>query len=293
MCDQSGVGNTLLYGFVGSKPTRLVDPSGFAPAVCQCRPGQRDAASIINSHVQSIIDQLTSGFGPTHDTIDMGSYGTIEAGIHDQLVVGGIKITGIEKWLSDQIDRASVDAEKCKCPSVKVPFQGDVALDSAPAIVVCGQCIGTDKLGHFFEEGLIYHHIAQQYNEDFAIAWGYWTEGMMPPNLTPAIWEWLVTGTFAYYGEGGGAVRPNKPMWGYFSDDFLHQPLDPNGTASPADLEANEGGMAFWNDLHSTPIGSFNFDICKYMRNGVWDQNILENIPGAPRGSPLPPSPAF
>ena len=147
--------------------------------------------------------------------------------------------------LFSQIDAGLIDASTCKCPPVNVPFQGPKSFDSAPSIMLCGQCVGTDKVGHFFEEGLIYHGINTTHGEAYAIAFGYWTEGLMPPGIDQAIWTWLTTGTFVYYGGGNGAITQTSSGWGWFSDDFLGQPMDPNGTASPADLQANEAAWSF------------------------------------------------
>lgn len=88
-----------------------------------------------------------------------------------------------------------------------------------------------------------------------------------------------------------GGVRTLKisNYYGAFSDG----PFDPNGGASPADLVANEKGMAFWDSIlapgaidriNNTPPGTQPFNICDYVDRN-WDQKINPNVTGAMPGS--------
>lgn len=162
---------------------------------------------------------------------------------------------------------------------------------SASSIMLCGQCVGTDKVGHFFEEGMTYHHIKKQKGEAYAIAWGYWTEGLVPPGMDMAMWTWLTTGTIDVYFLGNIQNMNIAQTWATFGDEFNGTVLDPNGSAGMADLAANESGMAFYDDLAGSNPGTFKFDICKYMKGKDWSHITKKNKPGAPRGSALPPAP--
>src|SRR5258708_13625513 len=81
-------------------------------------------------------------------------------------------------------------------------FQWDDC-ESASSLKVCGHCIGTDKLGHFLEHGLAYYDITKSKSEAYATAWGYWTEGLVDPGMTPQIYRWLLNGkvTFNWVGS--------------------------------------------------------------------------------------------
>jgi hypothetical protein len=141
--------------------------------------------------------------------------------------------------------------------------------------------VGTDKLGHFFEEGLVYYDIAASKGDKYATAWGYWTEGLTPPGMDAQTWTWLNTGRVNMNFAGNTNGVQNATLWGQFGDQYQGVILDPRGTASPADLEANEAGWNVWKDFMATQPGKLTFDICSYMKGKKLDHILNPNIPGA------------
>lgn len=273
-------------------PSVFIDPSGLTPSVCSCQPGQADSTSVVNSIIQQVIDAAANAPGATPQDIQDAIAGALIGGPGS-----GLTGTGIEFQLEQMIDQGGIEGEKCQC-KVGGGLLGYFP-NSASAIKLCGQCVGTDKVGHFLEEGLVYHNIAQQLGTDYAIAYGYWTEGLAPPDShwNIAIWYWLTNDKLPsqQLGPSFGTI-PLATFWTFYSDqgDGVGTGVfDPNGSASPADLASNHSGMLFWDELHGSAVGGFQFDICKYMNGMNWDHTTPggQNVPGAPRGSNPPPRP--
>ena len=77
----------------------------------------------------------------------------------------------MEIWLS------TLDNGKKKNEFKYLSVEGNSSIFNAPCIKVCGMCIGTDKVGHFVEEGYLYYRIAQEHSLAYAIAAGEYLEG--------------------------------------------------------------------------------------------------------------------
>ena len=154
-------------------------------------------------------------------------------------------------------------------------------------------CIGLDKIGHFFEEGLAYYDIAitHGYGLDYAIAWGEWTEGIIPFNMDTEMWDFLHNGIgeISFFMAGGNismpGLNPGNPTgdwFGHFGDSWPGgKPMDPNGFASPADLAANLAGFHFIEQLFQNGKPG-KFDICDHVTD-EWDHIANPNNGGSPR----------
>jgi hypothetical protein len=215
-------------------------------------------------------------------------------------MIGG---TNFEYFLEGKIDSGDVDGNDCG----KRMNTGRGVRESASSIKLCGQCVGTDKLTHFFEEGLAYYDITQSTgSSEYAIAWGYWTEGIAPPNLTTEIWDWLNDPDNAVPVQLPGGVNPVKfptgdLLWGWLTDQWPAPgkgPLgittvvpDPNGAGSPADLAANESGLDFWTEILERDGGlNGDFNICDYVTED-WDHLKNPNVKVPPRAHNPPARP--
>ncbi|MEM6470525.1 MAG: RHS repeat-associated core domain-containing protein [Planctomycetota bacterium] len=250
-----------LYEFVSGVPTRGIDPSGLLACLCQCHPGQPAANHQINQIV--------------NDTIDGMQGRPVRNHLVDELITGTPFETNAEIKIKES---SGMWLQECE--------------DSASVMIVqCGTdrfCIGTDKIGHFFEEGLAYYDIAVTHGHglEYAIGWGEWTEGLVPNGMDPKMWGFLVdqVGEITFDMAGGqiqlpgGSFFPQLDWFGYFGDYGLGDKLiDPNGGASPADLAANLAGYYFWDRILNSPEGRPpRFEICDFIHPG-WDHRRNPN----------------
>lgn len=286
ICFFSGEFNALWC----SRTTEPVDSYVIfdSPSTCLCKPNQTDATDTVNELIQTEIDQALA-------KPETANFQGIRQQIEDQLI-GPTSLRyplycGITIKLIQAISDEKIEGEHCKCP---VEYWG-ITMHSVPSIKVGGHCIGTDKLGHFFEEGLIYYDIAQQKDERHAIAWGYWSEGIAPPDWDADIYNWLMTGEIKRNFCGRIMTTQNKRTWGQFGDQMTNGLrnviFDPAGAASPADLAANHAGYRFFKDLATVDLSKgFKFDIKNYISKD-WNQMTKPNIPGAARRKDYPAAP--
>jgi hypothetical protein len=139
-------------------------------------------------------------------------------------------------------------------------------------------CIGTDKIGHFFEVGGLLAEIAAAKNRAYAEAFGRWTEGLYTPpdKYSPAeeweIYNWLQKESFLFlYGHRGRIkLKAYERKWGGFEIGVSFGPYRfalLGGLPSPADQAANIAGMRFWDRFFLALVNeeSFSFDICDYV----------------------------
>jgi Domain of unknown function (DUF4157) len=129
-------------------------------------------------------------------------------------------------------------------------------------INVGGLCIGSDKLGHFFQQGRDYFHIADTLGmgDSYATGFGQWLEGIMPSD--PAVAAWI--------------TQMNDQSWPGFARLSFGQTfwqgvygLSTTGVFSNADLEANRNGMEFYRRVFASP--SVTFSAAAYI-NGQWNE---------------------
>jgi hypothetical protein len=226
-------------------PNQL-DPFGLEPCPCDCdrdptgKITAPDVAPAINAMIQKVIDDAAAKPGATQNSIAIA--------VNAELI-SGMGITGIESQLKSGL----ISGGK-QCP--EIPF-GKFKVGSATVFNIGGECVGSDKLGHFLEEGLNYYKLSVEsgLGDAYANAWGEWTEGLIPAGMDSALHTWLTTGTMDMVFAGN--VIPGYPigdMYGTFGDQAanpftgINTVLDPHGSASPADLSANAGGLEHAHD---------------------------------------------
>ena len=116
----------------------------------------------------------------------------------------------------------------------------------------------------------------------YADAWGTLTEGMIPATLDEKMLDgFIMTDIPARTGNWGGIMHLIT-QYANFGDDLNGVVLDPDGSASPADLAANR--LAFFKNLSGGGVTARNFDICRYA-SIMWDQQVFWNRTGALRGA--------
>ena len=237
------------YGYVGSNPTNVFDMLGLAACRCTCDTIRQDSKDEINDYINQIVQ---------------GGKGQLKAVFNELVPATYYKFqTAIEEWLYRNLK--------------DITEVGDFErLGFAPCMRLCGHCVGTDKIGHFFEEGWIYREILQATGEQkYAIGYGEWLEGLVSKD--PVVLEWIKTTTMTLEWAGG---RGETPLAGTFGNAGDYH-ADPSLPVGMADLAANLAGLAFGEALgkHGAQL---TFNICDYVK-ADWDEQINPNVAGDPR----------
>jgi hypothetical protein len=110
-----------------------------------------------------------------------------------------------------------------------------------PCVKVNGVCIGTDKLGHMFQQGWEYYRISviDKRGDRMAERYGEWLEGKEPREAYAAEEPYFrrqFSGSLLGYGGFGRSL---------------------SGVISHADLEANKAGLRMYRDLQNGRFQSF------------------------------------
>jgi hypothetical protein len=131
----------------------------------------------------------------------------------------------------------------------------------APTVNLNGNCVGTDKIGHMFQQGYHYFMISVGMGKGdvYAKAFGEWSEGSLSAGTKgdPALMKWLKE----------FSVKEGAQL-GYLG-------LAATGVHSRGDLAANAAGLKFYKDLYANP--NLTFDIGNYI-TADWDEEKSGNI---------------
>jgi hypothetical protein len=158
-----------LYQYVRSNPVRMVDPAGLTACPCQCKEGMKDLKDVVNNHINKLIDDAEKD----------------QQKLFNSLVKTGAKanLTAIEQWLYEN--------HKADMTGVYDDARRGMY---APCMRLCGECVGTDKIGHFFEEGFLYQQIVKsKINVKYATGFGEWLEGKVTTDAD--VLKWLKEAT--------------------------------------------------------------------------------------------------
>ncbi|MBC7984615.1 MAG: DUF4157 domain-containing protein [Candidatus Obscuribacterales bacterium] len=163
--------------------------------------------------------------------------------------LGGLSpVSPIERWAE-----RTLPATKIHQPAISATrYRGaDTGLWRAfsrvlgPIVKIGSTCVGTDKLGHFFQQGMQYFERARR----------------------------TVGGTSATADAFGGASEIGPSGLGEI------MMLPGTGVYSNADLNANSQGLRFYDDLFASP--RMTFDIASYA-NASWNEQNNPNFYTAP-----------
>ena len=242
-------GGVNVYGFLSNTPINTIDVLGLRVCPCKCDETQEDLQDALNTYINDLIEQSERNLRSVHSKIVPTANMFLK------------HITGIETWISKNHQRnlRGKDNEK-----------------DAPCMRLCGECVGLDKIGHFFEEGWMYRQIALMTGDPkYATGFGEWAEGLAPKD--PEVLEWLKTAKLDFLWSAGLYPIKVYNVYGSFGDGTHSANKLPSGKA---DLEANLQGYLFWDEF-ARAVGNdslFTFDICKYV-NAMWDENKNPNVP--------------
>ena len=276
---------------MGNSPANAVDSTGLSYVTAQAKADQKDATAFVEKLIADVINEASNKPGASPATIK-------EAIVRNLL--------SDERHIVARLDAAvaekKIEAVLSKPPESALKAAGkfkNLVPDGANVLKIDGKSIGTDKFDHFLEMGLNYYEVkhTQNMGEDYAIGMGYWLEGIVPPKMDAKMYDWL-SGTHEVYFMGLRIEKDGASTYGRFGDwfqvltgkigwggpEWKYVLLDEKGSASPADLAANEAGLRFWEDLMSAKPGKFKFDLKKYVQMGDWDQSTNPNVEGAEPG---------
>jgi hypothetical protein len=230
-------GDANLYRYEGNGPIDSFDPLGLAEVDCvacgSCK-GKKDISEFMDNLIKKEIAAKTSA---------------------ENLY---------KKW-GQGLQYTTIERELMKHPEYAAPpgldktiYAGHKVLETfglAGCVKLCGQCVGIDKVGHFFQQGWQYYRISVLDNkgDELAKMYGVWTEGKGKPEDYKENEEYFkkVFGLGGRYGIYGKTI---------------------SGVISNADLAANLAGLQFYKDYAA---GKFK-TICDYVSKD-WDEEQNPN----------------
>ena len=218
-------------------------------AECDCKAadceGLKDYKEKVNDFVNQVLKQK-----PGSDTA-----------IHDKFGKGAAH-TALENWLTnpENWEAAKYGKQKKQADTKYKDLNGSdafawTAADTmgviSPCILLCGKCIGADKVGHFFQQGFEY---AAEYDKAYQKATG--TEAEKQQAAKDAAEKWNKSTEYATPGDLTTGIYGERST----------------GVMSKADMEANRKGGEFYRKLREKGA-NFVFDICDYVNDDWSEEN--------------------
>ena len=134
----------------------------------------------LNKYINFVIGASLAGAkgGNTADLSLWDYLARDEKGYATIPLVGLPLITAVENWIHAHVGNGSVVAGRSQ-------KHGLQSLADCFLLECKGHryCIGSDKLGHFFQQGYMAYEIQVQFGESYAWMFLLWTEGLLPPNI--------------------------------------------------------------------------------------------------------------
>lgn len=278
-------GDENLYRYVGNHPTNATDPSGLLECDDRLFWATKklvDVQKKIEDHVNSVIADARTAY--PKGTQDAGK--KIARYVFDHLgknkagtgVGPGNKIselTEIESWLKDNLSEGTEkytwkfkDTRYGESPlgifsGIPAHLREAYADHSiAPTIKVGDWLIGTDKWGHFFQQGYWYFDLGL--NQIGRLSLGLWLEGDQDcykkpfyPDIPGKVLD-VVGGAKEIDSRWTAAINSRFPDAGKMFPGVFGAAS--TGVISYADIQANEDGFRFYRDLAADPYG-YQFNI--------------------------------
>jgi hypothetical protein len=236
----------------------------------------KDIADDLNTYVNNSIKSVLSSSSEPFDSAEIVNK-TFYSLARPQMVF----LCPVEIWANNQPNKSGGGYSLPLFPITKGTkyeyASGSLLNYLAPAVNLNGNCVGTDKIGHMFQQGYQYFLVSESAKSTkknvpegagkgdvYARAWGEWMEGVLSKETQkdPKLMAWLKD------------MSTKKSDWftGY-KQGYLG--LAATGVHSRGDLSANNSGMKFYQDLQANP--KMTFDIRKYISED-WDEEKSGNI---------------
>lgn len=264
-------------------PMAAVDPSGLLECNCKGQCGcLKYSEHLINRHVNKLIAKAKKQKDPGAFLLkELSSEET-----HKMLWVIRLSYTRVMKWIRDNFpeDRIKKSGKSWMADCIYVC---NVTQAESPTIEIelkPGFCIGTDKVGHFFDVGHILWDISSQFSKEHALRFSEWTELLYEPprgllkdeTKEEKIYEWLTTGQFKKTDPATGEqVVIDVAEWeGKWGGRTMKLPVNMVGplpvfkrvqvvATSWADDAANKAGREFWKAFYGGALEEFR--LCDYV----------------------------
>jgi len=228
-----------VYGMVSNRVVNWIDILGLAEVDCKacnsCK-GKKD--------ISKEIDQRIAKFNGKPDDLYKAE------GVNKKRI--GIPMTVIESWADNHAEATSPKNSKYKGTRLD-NFLGSFL---NKCVLVCGKCIGTDKLGHMLQQGYEYRILNAKHGKGAGEAYGKWAEGVGNANDPE------------YKKHAAAINQMGIPFGGYG--------LNASGVISNADLAANKKGEKLYEDIAN---GNFK-SICDYINDDTLDEGVNKNVYG-------------
>ena len=254
------------YAYTSSSPVLRIDRSGLVDCYCkgQCtfKKGAAGGQHLVNKMVLNAMINAYRRLGilccplsPQQET-DLAkeirdSLGSDSPNSYADHWLFDVPVITIEQRLHDQGESYGI----VRGPIKQYLGSDYITADCMP--ITCGGknlCIGTDKIGHFFQQGYMGYELTQSRWVDAEIrAFFEWTEGLpLSTDGTPGgdeIRKWLENGGFPFYRFDEQSLSEYEGKWGQIQ-------------RSHADVEANLAGTRFY----SSNVGKFCKCIMSFAR---------------------------
>lgn len=228
----------------------------------------------------------------------------VPTAIFNELGQLGDRLTTIaEQRIADlpkgQVRHVSYEESRYRVPEYVLEFyRRHRKSPVAPVINLCGVCVGSDKIGHFFQQGGEYFFIGEALRQRIQT----WTPeerqsfldridgglgSVLPPTeqeedriiklYTDEYGKWLEGFPNRLSDEEITWLRSNMLISEEYS--FGHYGRKSSGVLSRGDLEANLQGGRFYRDAMRRP--GMRLDICHYVNDG-WNEYLNPSSYGGP-----------
>ena len=272
-------GGMSVYQYGASGPSTHLDPLGLREADCGpgCCNGQKDNTDWVNAHIRTLLMRAwENSLAWSPHQSPSGRYLSVWAELAGNVGLSGAD-TKIEAWLNLRMK--------------DIYNQGVHTYGSAPCMNLCGLCIGTDKIGHMFQQGGTLDIIRRDKGWWYARAFSEYIEGAINWRRQRGgeIYFWLMNGRLTVPGLGW----QREPIWDlyrkyggrYLGLGWLIPAAGVWGPGiwlerSYADHMANLQGMGMWSWLrqHWNRKDLPEFDICDFLSDRMQDTTARDYV---------------
>ena len=238
----------------------------------RCPDTMADSAGVLNTQVNAELSAAASSLPHPIYPPDMvnAAFSRLGAPHNAFLAI-------IENWANNHLTTSGggyLATAGTKYASVPL-LQRGIFQYMAPAVKLGTHCVGTDKIGHMFQQGYQQFMVSSSITglggtvgagmgDRYARAWSEWTEGVLSPatRADAALMTWLTA----------QAALPRDLYTGWARGHFG---LSATGVHSRGDIAANDSGMRFYQALMANP--GLTFDINNFIVTG-WDEEVSGNV---------------
>jgi RHS repeat-associated protein len=256
-------GDINLFRYVGNNPRVKTDPTGLKE--CYCTLAECLELDPINNALNAEINrQIQAAVSTTELLTEFDLFNRLARDVPKTVPPE----TWIEDWIRDKQRKYCRNPPNPPISAIRRPYY------AACIRIDCGflpYCVGTDKIGHFFQQGHMLYELMNALGkrkpplEGWDIVrivkeWSAATEGFpLDPKTADILRElsWL-----KFYGMPSNNPFYYLNIWGGLYINLVVASI--TTARSLPDLAANLKGLNFWQQVLANPRG-FKFDICNFI----------------------------